>query len=102
MKHNVYCYIFVMWAVTYLIRVLPLTLIRREIKNRTVRSFLHYGISKNPQPFLCWNHNDENSHKAPLLRSAVFLPLTLFLLFSHPLYTGEYRHTVLRLRSVAS
>lgn len=42
MKHNVYCYIFVMWAVTYLIRVLPLTLIRKEIKNRTVRSFLHY------------------------------------------------------------
>ena len=42
MKHNVYCYILVMWAVTYLIRVLPLTLIRREIKSRTVRSFLHY------------------------------------------------------------
>jgi len=28
--------------VTYLIRVTPLVLIRREIKNRTVRSFLHY------------------------------------------------------------
>ena len=27
---------------TYLIRVTPLVLIRREIKNRTVRSFLHY------------------------------------------------------------
>ena len=42
MGNKVYCYIFVMWAVTYLIRVLPLTLIRREIKNKTVRSFLHY------------------------------------------------------------
>ena len=42
MKHNVYLYILGMWAVSYLIRVLPLTLIRREIKNRTVRSFLHY------------------------------------------------------------
>ena len=31
-----------MWAVTYLIRVLPLTLIRREITNRTIRSFLFY------------------------------------------------------------
>ena len=31
-----------MAAVTYLIRVTPLVLIRREIKNRTVRSFLHY------------------------------------------------------------
>ena len=31
-----------MAAVTYLIRVLPLVLIRREIKNRTIRSFLYY------------------------------------------------------------
>ena len=31
-----------MAGVTYLIRVLPLTLIRKEIKNRTVRSFLYY------------------------------------------------------------
>ncbi len=42
MKHNVYLYILGMWAVTYLIRVLPLTLIRRQITNRTIRSFLHY------------------------------------------------------------
>ena len=32
----------VMAIVTYLIRVIPLLLIRREIKNRFVRSFLHY------------------------------------------------------------
>ena len=31
-----------MVAVTYLIRVLPLTLIRKPIKNRLVRSFLYY------------------------------------------------------------
>lgn len=43
MKHNVYVYIFICMAlVTYLIRILPLTLIRREIKNRFVRSFLYY------------------------------------------------------------
>ena len=42
MQRNVYLYIFGMWAVSYLIRVLPLTLIRREIANRTIRSFLHY------------------------------------------------------------
>lgn len=42
MRHNVYIYILVMAAVTYLIRVLPLTLIRREIKNKTIRSFLYY------------------------------------------------------------
>ena len=42
MQHNPYLYIAVMAGVTYLIRVLPLTLIRREIKNRTIRSFLYY------------------------------------------------------------
>lgn len=42
MTHNVYIYIFVMAAVTYAIRALPLTLIRKEIKNRTIRSFLYY------------------------------------------------------------
>ena len=31
-----------MVGVTYLIRVLPLTLIRKEIKNKTVKSFLYY------------------------------------------------------------
>jgi branched-subunit amino acid transport protein len=31
-----------MAGVTYLIRVLPLTLIRKEIKNKTIRSFLYY------------------------------------------------------------
>ncbi len=40
--HNVYIYIFGMALVTYLIRVLPLTLIRKKIKNKTVRSFLYY------------------------------------------------------------
>ena len=42
MQHNIYIYILVMFAVTYLIRLLPLTLIRREIKNKTIRSFLYY------------------------------------------------------------
>jgi len=42
MKHNIYVYLFVMAAVTYAIRVLPLTLIRDQIKNRFLRSFLYY------------------------------------------------------------
>ncbi len=42
MGRNVYIYILGMWLVTYLIRVLPLTLIRRQITNRTIRSFLYY------------------------------------------------------------
>ena len=40
--HNTYIYIAIVALVTYLIRVLPLTLIRREIKNRFIRSFLYY------------------------------------------------------------
>lgn len=40
--NNTYVYIFIMFAVTYLVRVLPLTLIRRKIKNRFLRSFLYY------------------------------------------------------------
>ena len=42
MKGNVLIYIACMAGITYLIRVLPLTLIRKEIRNRTVRSFLYY------------------------------------------------------------
>ena len=42
MSGNVYLYIACMAGVTYLIRVLPLTLIRKPIKNRILRSFLYY------------------------------------------------------------
>ena len=35
-------YLIVMAAVTYMIRMLPLTVFRKEIKSRFVRSFLHY------------------------------------------------------------
>ena len=42
MSHNIYIYILVMAGVTYLIRLLPLTLIQKEIKNTTIRSFLYY------------------------------------------------------------
>ena len=42
MKHNVYIYILIMAAVTFAVRVLPMTLIRRRIENRFLRSFLYY------------------------------------------------------------
>lgn len=42
MTHNIYLYILVMGAVSYLIRVLPLTLIRKPLTNRFLRSFLYY------------------------------------------------------------
>lgn len=42
MKNNVYMALLVMAVTTYLVRALPLTLLRKEIKNHTVRSFLYY------------------------------------------------------------
>lgn len=37
-----YLYILVMWAVSYAIRCLPMTLIRKPIENRFLQSFLYY------------------------------------------------------------
>lgn len=42
MEHNIYIYMAIMAGVTYLIRVLPLTLIRKQIKSTFIRSFLYY------------------------------------------------------------
>ncbi len=42
MSRNIYIYLLVMGGVTFLIRTLPLTLIRRQIENRFLRSFLYY------------------------------------------------------------
>ena len=42
MRHNIWIYIAVMGLVSYLIRVLPMTLIRKPIKSRFVKSFLYY------------------------------------------------------------
>ena len=39
---NTYGYILIMFAVTYAVRVLPMTLIRKQIKNRFLQSFLYY------------------------------------------------------------
>ena len=39
---KIWIYILIMASVTYLVRVIPLVIIRREIKNRTLRSFLYY------------------------------------------------------------
>lgn len=40
--NNIFAYILVMAGVTYLIRVLPLVLFRKEIKSKLVKSFLYY------------------------------------------------------------
>ena len=40
--HNTYMYILIAATVTYVIRVLPLTLIQKPIQNRFIKSFLYY------------------------------------------------------------
>ena len=42
MTYNNWVYIAVMAAVSYAIRVLPLTLIRKPIRNQFIQSFLYY------------------------------------------------------------
>ena len=42
MTHNIYIYILIMAAVSYTIRVLPLTLIRTPLENQFLQSFLYY------------------------------------------------------------
>ena len=42
MSHNPYIYIVLMAIVTLSIRILPLTLIRKQIKNQFLQSFLYY------------------------------------------------------------
>ena len=39
---NFYIYLLVMAGVTYLIRMLPLVLVKKKIQNKFILSFLHY------------------------------------------------------------
>ena len=42
MTGNIYIYILIAAVTSYLIRVLPLTMIRKPIKNQFIKSFLYY------------------------------------------------------------
>ena len=42
MTHNVYVYIFLAALISYLLRVVPVTVFRKPIRNRRVRAFLYY------------------------------------------------------------
>ena len=42
MTHNIYIYILIMGGISYLIRILPMTLIRKPLKNQFLQSFLYY------------------------------------------------------------
>ena len=67
MAHNVYIYLAVMFGVVYAIRVLPLTIFRKKIENRFIRSFLYYVpyitlavmtfpaiVEATQSPLACW------------------------------------------------
>ena len=41
-KENFFYYLIVMSLVTYLVRMLPLVLVKKKIKNKFILSFLHY------------------------------------------------------------
>ena len=41
-ESNLFLYLLIMIVVTNLIRILPVTLVRKKIENRFVRSFLYY------------------------------------------------------------
>ena len=42
MTHNIYMYLILMRVVTIAILIIPLTLLRRQIENRFLKSFLYY------------------------------------------------------------
>lgn len=42
MTHNIYIYILIMAGVSFLIRDIPFTLFRKEIKSTFIKSFLYY------------------------------------------------------------
>ena len=42
MTRNIYIYLTIMALVSFAIRVIPLTLLRKQIKNRFIQSFLYY------------------------------------------------------------
>ena len=42
MTNNTYIYILIMAAVSFIIRALPVTLIKKPIKNQFIQSFLYY------------------------------------------------------------
>ncbi len=42
MNHNIYVYILLAGGVSYLLRVIPVTVFRKPINNRFIKSFLYY------------------------------------------------------------
>ena len=83
---TLYQYIFTMALTTYLIRALPLTIFRKPIKSRFLRSFLHYV------PYACLT---AMTFPAILTSTATFLSGTAALIIAVVLaYRGRSLLTV--------
>lgn len=84
MEHNIYIYMLIMAGVTYLIRVLPLTLIRKEIKSVFIRSFLYYvpyvTLSVMTFPAII------NATRSPIAASIAFITAILLAWFGRSLF----------------
>ena len=76
MNYPVYLYIAVMAIVTYLIRVLPLTLIKQEIKNPFIRSFLYYVPYVTPVSYTHLAYFLHNFPADTFLKSFSYLHIT--------------------------
>lgn len=75
---SIYLYILTMALTTYLIRVLPLTIFRKPIRSRFLRSFLHYV------PYACLSAMTFPailSSTASILSGAVALIVAIFLAY---------------------
>ena len=72
---NIYLYILAMALTTYLIRVLPMTIFRKPIKSRFLRSFLYYV------PYCCLTAMTFLSSTASILSGAAALVVAVILAY---------------------
>lgn len=87
---NIYFYIAVMAAVTYLIRMLPLTLFRKKIKNKFVLSFLYYV------PYTCLT-----AMTVPAIFSATSTQLTAWIGFLAAVILGWMKQNLITVAAVS-
>lgn len=87
---NIYIYIFVMALVTYLIRMLPLTLFRKKIQNKFVLSFLYYV------PYTCLT-----AMSVPAIFSATSSPVTAWIGFLVAVILGFCKKNLITVAAVS-
>ena len=87
---NIYVYIFVMALVTYLIRMLPLTLFKKKIQNKFVLSFLYYV------PYTCLT-----AMTVPAIFSATSSPVTAWIGFLTAVILGFLKKNLITVAAIS-